>query len=79
MEENIQKLKDIFYSKFENPDNSEPFDTHEGGFLNDDKFVYTERAVQEAFQTEPLSDKEYSELVDNLNKESFKWVKRDEN
>ncbi len=71
--ENIEALKTRFYSEFENPMNSEPYDTHEGGYLTQNTFLDTEHAVQKVFQNDHFPDKVYKELVGTLNEKSTMW------
>ncbi|MBR4384911.1 MAG: hypothetical protein IKP51_00145 [Treponema sp.] len=78
-QENIKNLADIFHSQFENPEKSEPYDTHEGGYLNKDSFVDTDYAVQKVFSENPLPEDVRKELVDHLNKESSFWKETDKN
>ena len=77
MEDNIQSLKDAFHSEFENPANSEPYDSHEGGYLNRDSFVDTELAVQEVFKDNPLPKDVQKELIDELNKTASSWKRKE--
>lgn len=78
-QENIKNLADTFHSQFENPANSEPYDTHEGGYLNKDSFVDTDYAVQKVFSGNPLPEDVRKELVDHLNKESSFWKETNKN
>lgn len=77
MEDNIQSLKDTFHSEFEDPVNDEPYDSHEGGYLHQKSFVDTDRAVQEVFKDEHLSQKAQKELIDELNQESTIWKRKE--
>lgn len=77
MEEYIQNLKDIFHSEFEDPANDEPYDSHEGGYLNQDTFVDTDRAVQEVFKDDPLPEDVQKELIKELNKEATSWKRKE--
>lgn len=69
----INDLKNIFMEKFENPSDNEVYDSHEGGFSTNN-MIDTEDAVNEVFRS--LSDEEKKSLIEELNKEAFKWVKK---
>lgn len=71
----MQALKERFYKEFENPLDSEPYDTHEGGYLNRDSFVDTDDAVGEVFHGE-LSESTRKDLISELNKESTIWKRK---
>ena len=64
---------------FRTPEDAEPYDTHEGGYLNKDSFVDTDYAVQKVFSENPLPEDVRKELVDHLNKESSFWKETDKN
>lgn len=71
----MQALKERFYKEFENPVDSEPYDTHEGGYLNRGAFVDTDDAVGEVFHGE-LSEATRKDLISELNKESTIWKRK---
>ena len=77
MKEKIYKLKEVFHSEFENPVNGEPYDSHEGGYLNKGSFVDTEDAVYEVFKDKGISDEDLEELRNELNKESPSWKRKE--
>lgn len=77
MKMTIDELLKKFYEKFENPANSESYDTHEGGYLNEKHFLDTDKAILEAFHDE-ISEETKAELEKRLNKESHSWVMKHE-
>lgn len=70
----LDDFKEIFYSKFENPVESEPYDSSEGGYLNADSFIDTDDAVAEIKCPENIR----LELIGELNKLATRWVRKNE-
>lgn len=77
MKKDIEEIVEIFHSKFENPAQSVPYDSHEGGYQ--ENLISTEDAIQQAFGVGKLSDDKTAELKKTLDKEASKWKKLDKN
>jgi hypothetical protein len=70
----LDTMRNLFLTKFSLPDDSEHYDSHEGGFLNYPSFIETEDAIKEVFKN--LSEKNFKKLLSELNKISSHWVKK---